>query len=52
LPSGGRSQGWKYVVAPNLDWAQNMYRLLDYLARKGTGNLCLAIGNCHRAMGV
>jgi 4-amino-4-deoxy-L-arabinose transferase-like glycosyltransferase len=42
LPSGGRSQGWKYVVDSNLDWGQDMYRLQDYLVRKGADNVCLA----------
>jgi hypothetical protein len=41
-PSGGRSQGWKYVVDSNLDWGQDMKRLGEYLARNGeAGNVCL-----------
>jgi 4-amino-4-deoxy-L-arabinose transferase-like glycosyltransferase len=43
LPSGGRSQGWKYVVDSNLDWGQDMKRLQPYLERNGAaGNVCLA----------
>jgi len=42
-PSGGRSNGWKYVVDSNLDWGQDMKRLREYLERKGAaGNVCLA----------
>jgi hypothetical protein len=41
--SGGRSQGWKYVVDSNLDWGQDMKRLQAYLERRGGGgNVCLA----------
>jgi hypothetical protein len=41
--SGGRSQGWKYVVDSNLDWGQDMKRLQAYLERRGSGgNVCLA----------
>ena len=42
-PSGGRSQGWKYLVDSNLDWGQDMKRLQEYLERrKAAGNVCLA----------
>lgn len=42
-PSGGRSQGWKYVVDSNLDWGQDMKRLRSYLERRGAAdNVCLA----------
>jgi 4-amino-4-deoxy-L-arabinose transferase-like glycosyltransferase len=40
--SGGRSEGWKYVVDSNLDWGQDMQRLQNYLARRGASNVCLA----------
>jgi 4-amino-4-deoxy-L-arabinose transferase-like glycosyltransferase len=41
--SGGRNQGWKYVVDSNLDWGQDMKRLQRYLERRGVaGNVCLA----------
>jgi len=42
-PSGGRSEGSKYVVDSNLDWGQDMKRLRDYLEKKhSAGNVCLA----------
>jgi hypothetical protein len=42
-PSGGRSQGSKYLVDSNLDWGQDMKRLQGYLERRGAaGNVCLA----------
>ena len=42
-PSGGREQGWKYVVDSNLDWGQDMKRLQAYLLRRNAaGNVCLA----------
>jgi 4-amino-4-deoxy-L-arabinose transferase-like glycosyltransferase len=42
VPSGGRSQGSKYVVDSNLDWGQDMKRLQEYLQRSGAaGNVCL-----------
>lgn len=42
-PSGGRSQGWKYLVDSNLDWGQDMKRLRGYLEqRSAAGNVCLA----------
>src|ERR1039458_4755387 len=41
VPSGGRSQGSKYVVDSNLDWGQDMKRLQEYLQRSGAaGNVC------------
>jgi hypothetical protein len=41
-PSGGRTQGWKYVVDSNLDWGQDMRRLQNYLAGKRADNVCMA----------
>lgn len=42
-PSGGRSEGRKYVVDSNLDWGQDMKRLRDYLEKRhAAGNVCLA----------
>jgi hypothetical protein len=46
LPSGGRANGARYVVDSNLDWGQDMFRLRDYLARRGVSNVCLeSFGN-------
>jgi len=41
LPSGGRANGARYLVDSNLDWGQDMFRLRDYLARRGVSNVCL-----------
>jgi hypothetical protein len=46
VASGGRARGARYVVDSNLDWGQDMFRLHDYLARRGVTNVCLeSFGN-------
>jgi hypothetical protein len=40
-PSGGRTQGWKYVVDSNLDWGQDIKRLRDYVAKNKVPRVCI-----------
>jgi len=41
LPSGGPSQGYKWLVDSNLDWGQDLKRLKSYLVDRRISNVCL-----------
>jgi 4-amino-4-deoxy-L-arabinose transferase-like glycosyltransferase len=41
LPSGGPSNGTRYLVDSNLDWGQDLRRLQAYFKKQGGAPLCL-----------